>query len=430
VIGGGATLPLGRRLALTARANWRSTDDLRVGGRGTLGNTDASNTGGSLGLGYVGERAQVGIAFRASSFEYGVPFPTDGEPIRLDGSRTQGSLRATINTGASRVPTLRIDGTVQRYGHDELEPSGAVGTNFLLNTQTFNVAARTQGKRLTGTIGVQGLFRDYRPTGDEAFTPGATNRNVGLLLFQELPLQRAARADARVARLQLGARYDWFTLTSKDDASGRFGPAQQRTFNSTSASLGLSLPIGRAASFSLNAQRAFRAPTVEEVFADGYHAAVGTYDVGNRSLAAEKSTGLEGIVRTQSTRGFAQLSAYLNQVGDYVAPVAIGTREVEGEDGPVEVPLVNFRQQDARLYGVEAQGEREVARHWVLGASADWVRGRFRDETNLPYIPAGRVAATLRWDNGRFSLGGGVRQVFKQTKVSGDALDLPTDSYT
>ncbi|HPV75091.1 MAG TPA: TonB-dependent receptor, partial [Gemmatimonadaceae bacterium] len=62
--------------------------------------------------------------------------------------------------------------------------------------------------------------------------------------------------------------------------------------------------------------------------------------------------------------------------------------------------------------------------------SADWVRGRVTDGSNLPYIPAGRFAATLRWDNGRFSLGGGVRQVFRQQKVSGDALDVATDSYT
>ncbi|MBK7835104.1 MAG: TonB-dependent receptor [Gemmatimonadetes bacterium] len=124
------------------------------------------------------------------------------------------------------------------------------------------------------------------------------------------------------------------------------------------------------------------------------------------------------------------MSAYVNAIGDYVAPRAVGTVDVEGEDGPVEVPLVNFVQQDARIFGLEAQGEAEVARHWVLGTSADWVRGRFSDDSNLPYIPAGRLAATLRWDNGRFSLGGGVRQVFRQQKVSGDALDVATDSYT
>lgn len=429
VVGAGATLPLGSKLALSARGTWRSTDNLRVGGRGTLANTDASANGGSVGIGYSGERVQVGAAFRATSFEFGVPFPTDGEAIRLDGLRTQGAMRATINTGAGLIPTVRVDGTVQRYQHDEIEPDGAVGTTFLLNTQTFNVSARTQGRHLTGTIGVQGYFRDYKPTGDEAFTPGATNRNVGVLLFQELPLRRPLRTDARIPKLQLGARYDWFALESKPDA-GRFGPAETKDFNSASASLGLSLPVGNAANFSVNAQRAFRAPTVEEVFADGYHVAVSTYDVGNRSLTSEVSTGVEGILRTQSTKGFAQFSAYLNSIANYIAPRAVGTVDVPGEDGPVEVPLVNFVQEDARIFGVEAQGEAEVAPRWVVGGMADWVRGRFANDANLPYIPAGRVGATLRWDNGRISLGGGVRQVFSQSKVSGDALDVPTDSYT
>jgi iron complex outermembrane recepter protein len=432
VVGGGASIPLGARWAMTARGTWRSTDDLRVGGRGTLANTDASNTGGSLGLGYVGERAHVGIALRGTAFEFGVPFPPDGEPIRLDGTRTQVALRSTFNTGARFIPTVRVDGTAQQYRHDEIEPSGEVGTNFRLNTQTLNVNARTQSGRLTGTIGLQGYLRDYRPTGEEAFTPSATNRNVGLLLFQELPLRPSPRPDARVPRLQLGARYDWFVLESKDDEP-RFGPGQQRTFNSASASLGLSLPLGPSSTFSVNAQRAFRAPAVEEVFADGYHVAAGTYDVGNRDLDAESSTGLEGIVRTQASRGFAQVSAYFNGVADYIAPVAVGTREVEGEDGPAEVPLVNFVQRDARFFGFEVQGEAEVARHWVLGASADWVRGRFRDDAssrNLPFIPAGRLGGTLRWDNGRLSLGGGVRHVFRQSRVSGDVLDVPTSSYT
>lgn len=432
VAGGGATIPLGKRGAMIARGNWRSTDDLRVGGKGTLTNTDVSSTGGSLGLGYVGERAHVGIALRGTAFEFGVPFPPGGEPIRLDGNRTQVALRSTFNTGAAAIPTIRVDGTVQHYTHDEIEPDGAVGTNFRLNTQTFNVNARTQTGRLTGTIGLQGYLRDYRPTGEEAFTPSATNRNVGLLLFQDVPLRPAARPDARVPRLQLGARYDWFALKSREDEA-RFGPAQERTFNSASASLGLSLPLGPASTFSVNAQRAFRAPAVEEVFADGYHVAAGTYDVGNRDLEAESSTGLEGIFRTQGTRGFAQVSGYVNAIADYIAPVAVGTREVEGEDGPAEVPLVNFIQRDARLVGVELQGEAEVARHWVVGASADWVRGRFNDQAesrNLPFIPAGRLGATLRWDNGRLSFGGGVRRVLRQSRVSGDALDVPTSSYT
>jgi len=429
VLGAGGTIPLGAKFALTARGTLRNTDDLRLGGGGTQPNTDAFSSGGSVGIGYVGERAQVGIAARATTFEFGVPFPADGEGIRLDGRRSQVALRATINTGARFLPTLRVDGTAQQYTHDEIEPTGEIGTNFKLNTQTFNVIGRTQAGRLTGTIGLQGYLRSYEPTGEEAFTPAADNRNVGVLLFQELPLATDARSDARVPKLQLGARYDWFALESKD-GDAPFGAGRSRDFNSASASLGLSLPLGPASTLSFNAQRAFRAPAVEEVFANGYHVAVGTFDIGNPNLKAETSTGVESVLRTQGGRGFAQVSAYLNAIDDYIAPRAVGEIDIDSEDGPIEVPLVNFFQENARIFGFEAQGEAEVARHWVLGATADWVRGRFAGGDNLPYIPAGRLGTTLRWDNGRLSVAGGVRGVFAQTRVSGDALDVATDSYT
>ncbi|MBK6488315.1 MAG: TonB-dependent receptor [Gemmatimonadetes bacterium] len=429
VLGGGGSIPLGSRFALTARGTVRNTDNLKLGGGGTQPNTDASSEGGSVGVGFIGERAQVGVAVRTNRFEFGVPYPADGEGIRLDGHRSQVALRATLNTGLAVLPTLRADGTVQRYSHDEIEPSGAIGTNFELRTETFNIIGRTEAGRFTGTLGLQGYLRSYEPTGAEAFTPSADNRNVGVLLFQELPLTREVRRDSRVPKLQLGARYDWFTLESRE-GEARFGPSQSRDFNSASASLGLSLPLGSLSTLSLNAQRAFRAPSVEEVFANGYHIAAGTFDIGNPDLSAETSTGIEGVLRSQGTRGFVQLSTYLNAISDYIAPRAVGVETVDGEDGPVEVPLVNFVQRDARLFGFEAQGEAEVARHWVLGASADWVRGRFDNDENLPFIPAGRLGTTLRWDNGRLSVGGGVRGVFSQGKVSGDALDIPTDSYT
>lgn len=428
VLGGGATIPLGDKVALIARGTFRRSDDLRVGGGGRQANTDAENAGGSVGIGYVGDRAQVGLVLRTTQFEFGVPFPEGGEGIRLDGGRQQVALRATLNTGTSFLPTLRLDGTAQHYSHDELEPSGAVGTNFRLNTQTFNVIGRTQHGRLMGSVGVQGYLRSYTPSGEEAFTPPADNRNIALLLFQELPLRSAAAADARVARLQLGARYDWFALESSADA--RFGPGHKRAFNNSSASLGLSLPVGAHATFNVNAQRAFRAPAVDEVYADGYHVAVGTYDVGNPNLRAETSTGVEGVLRAQSPRGFLQASTYLNAIAGYIAPRAVGQRTVDTEEGSTTVPLVHFFQQDARLFGFELEGEGEIARHWVLGASADWVRGRFTDDANLPYIPAARVGTNLRWDNARLSIGGGVRHVFDQTRVSGDALDVTTDSYT
>ena len=107
-------------------------------------------------------------------------------------------------------------------------------------------------------------------------------------------------------------------------------------------------------------------------------------------------------------------------------PIVQGLTEVDGDS----IPLVNIGQRDATLRGFEFSGETELARHVVLGALADAVRGSVAGGTNLPFIPAARLGGSLRYDTGRWSIGGEARQVFEQTRVSADnATDVPTDSY-
>lgn len=48
----------------------------------------------------------------------------------------------------------------------------------------------------------------------------------------------------------------------------------------------------------------------------------------------------------------------------------------------------------------------------------DWLRGRFRDGGNLPFMPAARLGASGRWDNGRFSAGAEYRHAFEQDAVA------------
>ena len=122
-----------------------------------------------------------------------------------------------------------------------------------------------------------------------------------------------------------------------------------------------------------------------------------------------------------------QFSAYRNAIDDYILPQTQGLTVVDGDS----VPLVTIVQRNATLIGFEFSGETEIARHIVFGALADAVRGRGPSGTNLPFIPAARLGASLRHDTGILSYGADVRRVFGQSRVSADnARDVPTDSYT
>ncbi|HEY0929302.1 MAG TPA: TonB-dependent receptor [Gemmatimonas sp.] len=446
-VGGvGLTLPLGSQFAITARGGLRDFSETRVGGGAKQLNTNGSSQNFTVGAGFVGSRLSLGGVYRQMDFEYGLPYDSgddhdhdhDGEEdheaghghgkVRLDGVRRVGSFQGSLNTGSSALPTIKVDQSVQTYRHAEIEESGEVGTRFSLNTQTTNITARTRLGRAAGAVGVQGIFRQYQPVGEEAFTPAADNRNVAAFIFQEFPISRSADAE-HAPRLQLGARYDRFTIeTNPGDEADRFGAARTRNFDNMAGSIGLSVPVAEGVSVSANASRGFRAPSVEELYANGFHAAVGTFDVGNANLKAEQSTGLEAGLRAQSSRVFAQLNGYYNRIDGYITPVALATPViVEGE----EVPSVTFAGRDAVLAGVEGQVESKLVHHFVGGLMGDYTRASIRNSDDvLPYIPAGRVGASLRYDNGRISMGGDVRRVFAQNRVTGDELDVATDSYT
>jgi iron complex outermembrane receptor protein len=425
----GLTLPVGAHFAVTARGSARTFDNLRVGGGATQSNTNGNTNNLTLGGGFVGDHASVGVVYRQMDFAYGLPHADDEEAIRLNGNRHMLQLQSTFGTHFAPIASVKIDGTTQWYEHSEIEPTGDVGTRFDLKTQTANLTARTKVSRASGTIGFQGLFRQYTPTGEEAFTPGANNNNVAVFAFQEIPLASGVAED-RAPSLQVGARYDRFSLTTSPrtaDEIDRFGSAQTRSFGNLAASLGVSVPVASGVSLTGNVSRGFRAPTVEEMFANGFHAAAGTYDIGTKTLTPEQSLGLEGGVRAQNASTFAQVNTYYNRIDQYIRPVAVGTQDVDGTD----VPLVNYEQADAALYGVEGQVETKLPHQLVGGIMGDVTRAELRDGSeNLPFIPAARLGASLRFDNGRWSTGGDVRRVFSQSKVSGDALDVPTDAYT
>ncbi len=419
-------IPLGSRLAATLRGTFRDQASYRIGGGGgAQPNSDARSWNGTAGIGYVGDRLSAGVVYRQSDFEYGVPFATGGEGIRIDGVRKGLQARAGMTTGSRALSYLRFEGTVQSYTHDEIEADGAIGTTFNLKSQTAALTGKTQFGRVSGTIGGQMFLRQYEPIGDEAFTPAADNTNLAAFIYQEVPLTTGA-AESRTPRLQFGGRFDSFRIESQAGTDPRFATARSRSFRNGSGSLGVSLPVAGSLTLSGSAARAFRAPTVEEMYSNGYHIAVGTFDVGNPNLTPETSTGLDVVLRAQGAKGFMQLSGYRNAIDGYILPVATGTETVDGE----LVPRVNFVQRDATLTGFEFSGETVFAKHFVVGALADAVRGTVSGGTNLPFIPAARIGGSLRYDRGSWSLGGDARQVLRQTRVATDnATDVPTDSY-
>ncbi|MEO5818855.1 MAG: TonB-dependent receptor [Gemmatimonadaceae bacterium] len=434
-VAAGANVPMGQHLSLVLRGGARHADDLRQGGGAPLANTFYRNYYGNAGLGFGGDNANGGAVFREYRFNYGLP-SGEGERSRIEGHRHELAARSDFTFRSPLVNSLRASATGQWYQHSEIDQeTNAVNTSFDLKTQTLDLLARMRAGQVSGAFGASGILKQYAATGDEALTPAANSNGAGFFVYEDLPLgDVGSDPEAHVAHLQVGARYDLYHIASESGAA-KFGAPRSLTFNSASGSIGITVPVGAGFSLGASAARSFRAPTVEELFSNAFHAAAGTFDVGNPNLKAETNQGIDGVLRLEMPKVNGQVSAFYNSINDYITPNIVSDTMIVGESGTTSsVPLNRFSQADATLRGVEGKVEVQVAPHVVVGGMGDMTRGRLKDGEPLPFMPAARLGALARWDNGRLSTDGEFRHAFAQDRVpasvaEGDPSAIATDSY-
>ncbi len=417
-LAGSVTVPLSRSFALVARGGGRTSGDYREGGGDKLENTFFHSYNAVGGFGFATKAATGGLVYRGYHQNYGLPSST-GERSRIAGQRNEIAGRSDFTLPVSFMHTLRVSGTAQWYNHSEInEENGNVNTAFKLRTQTLDLLGHTKVGELTGAVGVSGLFKQYAATGEEALTPAANSTGIGVLLYQEIPLANLHQdPDALVPKLQLGGRFDRYQIDSKAGAA-KFGAPRSLRFNNASGSLGITVPFTHALNLGVSVAQAFRAPSVEELFSNAFHGALGTYDVGNPDLKSEINRGVEAVFRVEGHRIGAQFAGYYNRIKNFISPNIVGDTTIDVDGAPTAVPLNRISQADATLRGLEGQIELEVASHVVLGGLGDVVRGNLRQtKAPLPFLPAARLGTSGRYDNGKLNFGVEFRHAFRQDRV-------------
>ncbi len=383
---------------------------------------------------YQGDFGMVGVGARHYEMNYGIPgVPPNPDWIdvppttsRIAQQRNTIELRSLVNTGGSTFGQLRFNGSYDDYNHSEF-PTAQDSTGVSdpqanhFHKQEFNGVFQLQQQpsgRLSGTIGLWSDVQNLTIEGDQPLGPNSLTTDFAGYAYEELQV-------AADTRLQAGARFDYNHIQTHPYAQSTDPVFRtldtSRTSNAFTASVGALQQLATHVVASVSVARSFRAPTVQELFANGLDAASGTYSVGTASLGPETGLGIDASLKGEFRRVSFEISPYLNSIDNYIYGFLRG-------DTIQDFPVRQFSATRARLMGFEASLTVVPASEWVLQASSDYVNAQdTRLGVPLPFIPPLRGLVRATYQNQRYMGMAEWRLAARQTRL-GDG-DTPTDGY-
>ena len=424
-----------------SRLGWRATAIARLAEDmttpdGKLENTKYSAVTGEAAAAYRSARGTSTLRYarygcECHLLEANEPPKPEGEGEEEGPERKASDDRVQFN-GNYVAGRFRLEPKVQWQRHslaemaDELGPGGAptgVETevfNLLLNTTRADVLLHHgEEGALHGTLGITGEYQTSDSRGIIPLVPDARLTAGALFGFEQIDLGRVS--------IVAGARGDANSLHA--DANAELGLSDQsRSTSAFSGDLGVMVHPMNDLALTANVGRAWRSPTLFELFANGPRLGEARYEIGDPTLDPETSLNLDGSIRWANRRARAEVAAFHNRIDDfiYVAP----TGEQQGN-----LQVYRYEHALATLSGAEVSADFDPARMLTLRARYDMVRGTNEDtDEPLPLMPPPRTTleaelhgVALGWAEHAHA-GFDVEINSEQTRLG--QFDTATDGYT
>jgi iron complex outermembrane receptor protein len=389
----------------------------------------------SLGYALQGAFGSIGIGGKHYEMNYGIPgvppnpnwatVPPTTSRIAQD--RNTIELRSLFNVGGALAHRVRFDAAYNDYNHSEF-PTAQDSTGVSepqanhFHKREFNAVLQLQQRpvgRLSGTLGLWTDIQDLTIEGDQPLGPNSRTTGLAAYAYEEFRL-------APRTRLQGGVRLDYNGIKARPDPTSTDSVfrtfSASRTSNAATASLGAIHQLGSRLTASFSVGRSFRAPTVQELFANGLDAASGTYSIGTASLGPENGLGVDASLKGDFGAASFEFSPYLNYINHYIYGFLRGDT-IQG------FPVRQFTATDSRLMGFEASVNVVPMRALGLRASVDYVNAQdTQNDVPLPFIPPLRGLLRATWQQGAYSGLVEWRLAAAQNRL-GEG-DTPTAGYT
>jgi iron complex outermembrane recepter protein len=416
-------------VAVRAGASLRRAGDSRTP-LGVLPSSEMEGYNAGAGLSWVHHHGFIGASARDHGMVYGVPGTFDGQTIpgahedgvTIDLRRTNARVEGAWLYDLGPFRSIETTGTYVRFEQTEFEPGGFVGTRFGQLSGTANVVARHEhrngGLRMEGAVGAWAMGRDFSVSGGATGSHPAEQVALAGFVYEEFAWGPVG--------FEVGGRYDWTRIDPViQGGGGGLEGVRTREFGAFSGSAAATVEIRPGLRLGTSLARAFRTPSIEELFSDGPHLADYSYNIGNPELGSEYGLGTDLFVRLTRPGLRVDGTVFRNSIRNYIYYSPTG--EMDPRFG--RFPVYQAAADDAVLLGAEGRAQWEPLRGFVLDGVASYVRGdRTEGNEPLPGIPPLSGSVEGRWEGVRYSLGLGWRGAAAQERVA--FPEEPTDGYS
>ncbi len=379
---------------------------------GKVLNSYSRESNGSGGFGYYAGKGFFNTNYTADNRYYGIPYDkaeADPEIVHLDMHRQSVQFKAGLHDLESFFSGAQFKIQYNDYNHKEINSvTNVINTTFINKSLVYSaLAEQKKVGRLSGSVGVWGLHRDYKSIGAEALAPPTIQNAFAGYALETINFSRAA--------LQFGGRveHNGYTPIGK--------PA--RSFNGVSAAVGLRVPLWEGGAFVANYSHSYRAPALEELYNNGPHGGNSTFEIGNDKLKRESNDGVDFSLRQQNNRFRGELNYYYYHIRDFVFLAPTGAR-----DATSGLIVANYAQGTSRYTGVEARADVNLNKNFWFQSSLDYVNAQLTaSKTPLPRIPPLRGRLGLEGTFGNFRFAPELILSRAQNKIF--TTETPTDGY-
>lgn len=361
-------------------------------------------------------RIKQGNPLSTSSFEYGINRPY--QEVHHQKWVSQAIIR---KNGEWKINYTFQNNLRQEYDVIRNSGSNAPQMQLVLQTQHLDMQWKhPKFSAFSGTMGIQNQYQDNTWAG-VYLIPDYQTFGTGLFAVEQYEWSKKTNIEA-------GLRYDykWMQASMFEQPKKSLGARIYPTFlyNAISGNLGMGTWLSNYTKLVFNIGKAWRPPSMYELFANGVHAGTASIERGDKNLKVESGWNTNLDIRHQTNWLSFNATFFYHYITNYIYVVPSKELELTVRGA---FPVYEYQQTDAHYFGADFYTKMYLHKDVWVDGYYNLVRAyEVHSRQHLALIPADRARANLVFEPiENHELSFGASYTYKQTRVSDDSDFAP-----